>query len=410
MTKPSEHWTEIQGGVTTPLKYQAAASSAGIKPGSTKKDLAILFSESASLSAALFTQNRVAAAPVLVSRRLLAEARGSVRALIVNSGNANACTGRRGIRDAESMARLTADALKIPAGSALVASTGVIGVTLPMDRIMRGIPAVLEKLSNQGGSDFSEAILTTDTRKKSCVVQSSIGGRMVTIAGVAKGSGMIQPRLATMLAFATTDANLSLPLLKKALHHAAKVSFNRVTVDGDTSTNDSLFLLANGASGARAIAKEDRWFDHFQQGLTQVCTSLARQIAQDGEGAKKFIEVNVREGRTAKECEQVARAIANSPLVKTAIAGADANWGRIICAAGYSGVPFDPERLNIALNGLQVCRHGQPMGFDERRAKELLQEPEVQIDVSLGRGRQAATVWTCDLTEDYIKINALYRT
>ena len=183
MTKPSEHWTEIQGGVTTPLKYQAAAISAGIKPGSTKKDLAILFSESASLSAALFTQNRVAAAPVLVSRRLLAEARGSVRALIVNSGNANACTGRRGIRDAESMARLTADALKIPAGSALVASTGVIGVTLPMDRIMRGIPAVLEKLSNQGGSDFSEAILTTDTRKKSCVVQSSVGGRMVTIAG-----------------------------------------------------------------------------------------------------------------------------------------------------------------------------------------------------------------------------------
>jgi glutamate N-acetyltransferase / amino-acid N-acetyltransferase len=410
MTKPSEHWTEIEGGVTTPLKYQAGAISAGIKPGSTKKDLAILFSESPSSAAALFTRNRVAAAPVLVSRRLLAEARGSVRALIVNSGNANACTGRRGMHDAEQMAMMAANALKIPVGSALVASTGVIGLPLPMDRITRGIPAIVEKLSNQGGSDFSEAILTTDTRKKSCIVQSSMGGQLVTIAGVAKGAGMIQPRLATMLAFATTDANLSLPLLKKALRHAAEISFNRITVDGDTSTNDSLFLLANGASGARAISKEDRWFDHFQQGLYHVCTSLARQIAQDGEGATKFITVNVRDGRTVRECEQIARTIANSPLVKTAISGADANWGRIICAAGYSGVPFNPERLNIALNGLQVCRRGQPTGFDEGCAKELLQEPNVQIDVSLGRGRRSATVWTCDLTENYIRINALYRT
>ena len=410
MTRPSERWTEIQGSVTTPLKYQAAAISAGIKPGSTKKDLAILFSESPSLAAALFTRNRVAAAPVLISRKLLADGRGRVRALIVNSGNANACTGRRGIRDAERMAMLTAEVLKIPSGSALVASTGVIGLPLPMDRITHGIPAVVTKLSNQGGADFSEAILTTDTRKKSCVVQCSIAGRRVTIAGAAKGAGMIQPRLATMLAFATTDASLSLPLLKKALRHAAEVSFNRVTVDGDTSTNDSLFLLANGASGTRAISTEDRSFDLFRQGLIHVCTSLARQVAQDGEGASKFVTVNVRNGRTVRECEQIARTIANSPLVKTAIAGADANWGRIICAAGYSGVSFDPERLNIVLNGLQVCRHGQPTGFDEGRAKQLLQEREVQIVVSLGRGRQSATVWTCDLTEDYIRINALYRT
>jgi glutamate N-acetyltransferase/amino-acid N-acetyltransferase len=410
MTGPSDRWMEIEGGVTTPLKYKAAALAAGIKPGSQKKDLAILFSELPALGAALFTRNRVAAAPVLISRRLLLEGRGRVRALIVNSGNANACTGKRGLQDAERMARMAAGALKIPKGSALVASTGVIGLALPMDRITRGIPKVVERLSNHGGPDFSEAILTTDTRKKNCVVRSRLGGRAVAIAGTAKGAGMIQPRLATMLAFLTTDASLSLSLLKEALRLAAEVSFNRVTVDGDTSTNDSLFLLANGANGAPTISRKGRSFNHFLQGLLHVCTSLAQKIARDGEGASKFISVNVNGGRTSLECERVARSIANSSLVKTAIAGADANWGRIICAAGYSGVPLNPERVDISLNGLQVCRRGQPTRFDEVRAKELLQNPEIQIDVRLGQGHHSATVWTCDLTEDYIRINALYRT
>jgi glutamate N-acetyltransferase / amino-acid N-acetyltransferase len=411
MTRQNEGWKEIEGGVTTPLEYEAAALSVGIKPGSQKKDLAILYSKSPAWGAALFTQNRVPAAPVIISRRLLQEGRGRLRALIVNSGNANACTGKRGLHDAERMTRLTADALKVPVRSVLVASTGVIGLPLPMGRIAHAIARVAEQISNRGGLDFSEAILTTDTRRKGCVVQSRWGGRVVTIAGAAKGAGMIQPRLATMLAFLTTDAQLPVLLLKKALRRAAEVSFNRLTVDGDTSTNDSLFLLANGASGAPAISQESRSFDHFLSGLTQVCTSLAQQIARDGEGAAKFIAVRVSGGRTSHECERVARCIANSSLVKTAMAGADANWGRIICAAGYSGVPLSPERVDISLNGLQVCRRGQPTGFDERRAKRILQERDIQIDVHLGRGgRDSATVWTCDLTEDYIKINALYRT
>ena len=409
MRRSSKGWMEIDGDITSAAGYRAAAVIAGIKQGSSKKDLALLCSESPAWGAAVFTRNRVAAAPVQVSREMLAKSRGRVRAIVVNSGNANACTGRQGMRDAVRMTTLVAEKLELPPSTVLVASTGVIGQRMPMHRIAAATPRVVESLSRQGGADFSEAILTTDTRKKICVVRCRFGRSTVTVAGTAKGSGMIQPHMATMLAFIATDAAISSPLLRRALRSATAVSFNRLTVDGDTSTNDCVFLVANGASGAPRISSSGKAFGQFRIGLEWVCASLARQIARDGEGARKLLEVCVTGGRHEREAERVARAIANSPLVKTAMAGADANWGRIICAAGYSGVALDPARVNISLNGLQVCRRGQPVAFDERHAKSLLAGSDILIEVSLNRGISKATIWSCDLTEDYIKINASYR-
>lgn len=409
MSKARQHWIEIAGSITSPHKYRAAAICAGIKPGSQKKDLAVLHSEIPAIGTALFTRNRVVAAPVIVSQKHLQTLGRWVQSIIVNSGNANACTGKTGLHNATQMAFWTARALGIKTQQVLVASTGVIGQPLPMKRIAVGLPPLMKCLSPDGGFDFSDAIMTTDTRRKICVVQSSGLGTPVTIAGTAKGSGMIHPRLATMLAFITTDAALLGPLLKQALEEAVAVSFNRVTIDGDTSTNDSIFLLANGASGATKIVRRNESFKHFSEGLTQVCTSLSRQIARDGEGARKLIAVIVSGGRTVQEADRVARSIANSPLVKTAMAGADANWGRILCAAGYSGVAFDPSRVHIVLNGLSVCRNGQPTGYDEALAKRLLEQEEIQIDVNLHRGNKSVTMWTCDFTEDYIRINASYR-
>lgn len=408
--RPPQGWREIAGYITAPLKYTAAAVRAGIKPNSQKKDLAVLFSEIPAQTAALFTLNRVVAAPVLVSQKHLRSSHGQAQAIIVNSGNANACTGKSGLQDARKIVQLAASALGIESHSVLVASTGVIGQRLPIDKMTLALPRALEKLSERGGAEFSEGILTTDTCTKNCVVESVEAGRTIRIAGTAKGSGMIHPNLATMLAFITTDANLTLPLLNKALRDAGEVSFNRVSVDGDTSTNDSVFLLANGANGVPKITKRGKSFDHFRAGLTYVCSSLSRQIAQDGEGARKLVTIIVQGGKSVQEAERVGRAIATSPLVKTAMAGADANWGRILCAVGYSGAAIDPSRVEIAVNNLQVCQRGQGIRFDESRAKKLLSQSEIQIEVQLRRGRHSATFWTCDFTEDYIRINASYRT
>ncbi len=269
---------------------------------------------------------------------------------------------------------------------------------------------MVRQLSTDTGIDFAEAIMTTDTRRKVCVVQSRVDGRLVTIAGVAKGAGMIQPRMATMLAFVTTDDLLTLSLLKKALRKAVESSFNRVTVDGDTSTNDSIFLFCNGQSRLEPIRAPGWRLDHFNHGLKQVCVSLAMQIARDGEGAKKMIQVKVDRAKTNAEAERVARAIANSPLVKTAMAGADANWGRILCAAGYSGAPINAHRVDIFLNGIAVCRHGEPVDFDETQAKSSLCGKDIRIELNLNRGKGSAVIWTCDLTEGYIHINGSYRT
>lgn len=409
MKKPTEIWHEIEGTITSPSGYRAGAVSAEIKAGSKKKDLAILYSETPASGAGLFTKNQVVAAPVVVSRKHLQQAQGHVRAIIVNSGNANACTGPTGLRDARQMTQFAAAALQMQTAETLVASTGTIGNTLPMIRIERAMPGLIQRLSGSHGEEFSDAILTTDTRRKVCVLRSARGKNPVTIAGTAKGSGMIHPQMATMLAFITTDAYLPPNLLHGSLKQAVAVSFNRITVDGDTSTNDSVFVMANGSNQNARISGVGAALDHFQEGLTRVCTSLARQIVRDGEGAKKLISITVSGSCSVLEAERMGRSIANSPLVKTAVAGADANWGRIICAAGYSGVSFDPDRVDIRLNGLLVCRGGRPASFDEKRASRLLKAADVQIDVLLHLGRSSATVWTCDLTEGYIKVNASYR-
>jgi glutamate N-acetyltransferase/amino-acid N-acetyltransferase len=402
-------WVEADGGITAPCKFKAAAVCAGIKPQSQKLDLAILISEVPSIVAGVFTQNRVVAAPILVSRDQITQSHGRAQAVIVNSGNANACTGKSGLHAARQMAIQTSKALGILPTATLVASTGVIGQQFPLEKIITALPVLTQKLSREAAPEFAEAIMTTDTRRKICVLESHRYGRPVTIAGTAKGSGMIHPRLATMLAFLTTDVGISQSLLKAALRDAVAVSFNRITVDGDTSTNDSVFLFANGASEASRVSRQGKAFDHFQDGLTQVCVSLAKQIVRDGEGANRFIEIVVQGGRTAQEADRVARAIANSPLVKTALAGADANWGRIICAAGYSGASINPSSIDIRLSGVEVCRRGQACTFDEARVRALLQMPEIQVQMLLHRGRFSTTVWTCDLTENYIRINASYR-
>jgi glutamate N-acetyltransferase/amino-acid N-acetyltransferase len=410
MANNSKRWIEIEGSVTTPAGYRASAVCARIKPGSKRKDLALLVSDRPAVGAGLFTQNRVVAAPITVSERHLKGSAGKVQAIVVNSGNANACTGARGMKGAEKMTEEISRRLQLIPEATLIASTGVIGKSLPWSRINRAFPKLLSGLSHDGGESFSDAILTTDTCRKLSILRSKLGGQTVTVAGTAKGSGMIHPRMATMLAFITTDVAITAHLLREVLSESVAVSFNRISVDGDTSTNDSIFILANGASGCRKIIRRDTAFEHFKEGLLQVCISLARQIARDGEGAKKLITLEVRGSRTIAEAEQVARAIANSPLVKTALAGADANWGRIICAAGYSGASIDPSQVDIALNGLKVCRHGQATRFDEVLAKRLLERPDIRVDVNLHRGRASTTFWTCDLTEEYIRINASYRT
>jgi glutamate N-acetyltransferase/amino-acid N-acetyltransferase len=410
MRKNRQAWVEIDGEVTAPRGFLAAVVSAGVKPGTLRDDLALLCADGPAHAAGVFTKNLVVAAPVVVSRSHLAVSRGRVRAIIVNAGNANACTGRHGLKDAERMTDAAGAALGVAAHSTLVASTGVIGVPLPIHRIVRAVPALASRLSSTGGRDFSRAILTTDTRRKVCAFRSERAGKVLTIAGAAKGSGMIHPRLATMLAFITTDAAVAPGLLKAALVEAAAVSFNRVTVDGDTSTNDSVFLLANGASGAKPVASRGAAWSHFVDGLTKVCTSLARQIARDGEGARRLVEVVVKGAASEADADRIARAIANSPLVKTAVAGADPNWGRIACAAGYAGVPLDPARLDIAINGIPVCRRGQDAGADEKTVARALMKPEVRLDVDIHRGAARAVVWTCDFTKEYININASYRT
>jgi len=403
-------WDIIEGGITSPAGFLASSVHAGIKPGSEKDDLGLLFSTHPADCAAIFTKNRVVAAPVMLSRENLKTSGGRLRAIIVNSGNANACTGSSGVRAASEMAGRVARELAVSPGSIGVASTGVIGVQLPLKKVTDAIPKAVAALSPDGGDAFANAILTTDTRMKTLTVKGRLGGRDVTISGCAKGSGMIHPRMATMLAFITTDASASPQVLKRALVEAAAVSFNCVTVDGDTSTNDSLFLMANGASGSKPFSAGSTAFKGFADGVAIVCRALSRQIAADGEGATKLVEVEVRGARTPGEADLVGRAVANSPLVKTAMAGGDANWGRIICAAGYSGANVDPDRIDIDLCGVPVCKKGAATPFNEKKLARLLEKPEVSIRLSLNCGRAKAVIWTCDMTEGYIRINGSYRT
>jgi glutamate N-acetyltransferase/amino-acid N-acetyltransferase len=403
-------WEQIDGHIATPAGFRAAAVAAGIKKAKGALDLSLIVSDAEGTSAAgMFTTNRVAAAPVLVSKHHLALSRGQARAIIVNAGNANAATGRAGLEAAENTATAVAKLLRVPVEQILVASTGVIGVPLKFDLITQKLPALNEALSSDDAASVTRAIMTTDTFPKCCVLRSKSAGENVHIAGIAKGAGMIHPRMATMLSFITTDAAIKPRLLETMLSEAVEGSFNRISVDGDTSTNDTVLMLASGASGVavRPGNRSRRW---FMEGLVQLTESLAKMVARDGEGAKKLVTIEVTGARTPLDAERVARALANSPLVKTAIAGSDPNWGRILCAAGYSGARFDPNRVDIRVNDFYLCRQGLDTGFDEAEARRELDRKELTIRIDLHAGSASTRFWTCDLTHDYITINASYRT
>jgi len=377
-------------------------------------DLSLICADVPCAAAAMFTTNRVEAAPVLYDRELL-QTRQRVQAVVINSGIANACTGERGLRNVQQVAEWVGGALCIPSSAVFVMSTGVIGQHLPMSKIATGIADASRVLSTDGGYAAARAIMTTDTRPKEAGAQVEIGGKTVTIAGMCKGAGMIHPNMATMLAMLVTDGAVERDVLQSALETVVDRTFNMITVDGDTSTNDTVLLLANGkAKNAMLADRASVDYQALVDGLLPVATALAQSIVRDGEGASKFVTIQVTGAPSSRGAKRVAKTIANSTLVKTAIYGEDANWGRVICAAGYSGVEIDPGRLSLRLENesgsLHLVQDGAPLELDERRAAAILAGDEVTWRLDLGLGRAEATVWTCDLTHAYVDINAHYRT
>ncbi|MEQ8201357.1 MAG: bifunctional glutamate N-acetyltransferase/amino-acid acetyltransferase ArgJ [Syntrophomonadaceae bacterium] len=398
----------IDGSVTAPQGFLAQGVEAVIKKAD-KKDVAIICSTHPATAAGLFTTNIVRAACVDVDRAHLED--GSARAIVVNSGNANACTGQRGWDDTIEMARLTGQLLGVDPHEVLVASTGVIGVAMPMDRIEQGIRAAAAGLSRDGANNAAQAIMTTDLVSKEIAVETEIDGQWVHIGAMAKGSGMIHPNMATMLCFITTDAAISSQCLHQMLAASTGRSFNMISVDRDTSTNDMVLILANGLAGNKCIDSPGSTAGKvFQEALDFVCISLARMIARDGEGATRLIEVRVTNADSYSTASTVARSITASNLTKAAVFGEDANWGRILAAAGYSGAQFDPGKVDIYLGSVQMASNGMGLEFDEDRARQELQQDPVIIRVDMKAGREQATAWGCDLTYDYVKINAAYRT
>jgi glutamate N-acetyltransferase/amino-acid N-acetyltransferase len=403
----SKYFPTVRGGIAAAKGFQAAGLHCGIKKG--KKDLAVIFSELPATVAAVFTTNRTLAEPLIVDKLQL-KSNHTCSAVVINSGNANACTGRRGLEDAWTTIKEAARTLKLPSKHVLVSSTGVIGKTLPIGRLKAGIRVAAKHLSQDGHSEAAEAILTTDRHPKESAVRFRIGSKTVTIGGMAKGSGMIAPNMATMLAFVTTDAVISHTLLQRALQKAVAGTFNRITVDGDTSTNDMVLLLANGLAKNLPIRTLGPTYEKFYAGLEHVLATLAKMIAQDGEGATKLIEVVVTGAKREGDAVLAARAIANSNLVKTAVHGADANWGRIIAAVGYSGIAFTPERVEISFDHLPILQKNFKATFSEEKARAALSKKHVNITVDLNLGKKSATYWTCDLSREYVSINASYRT
>jgi glutamate N-acetyltransferase/amino-acid N-acetyltransferase len=392
-----------------PQGFLFSGAVAGIKI-SGAPDLAVALAPAGAAAAAMFTSNRVVAAPVKVGRAILESSGGKVSALIVNSGNANCATGKTGLDDCTSICRQVAKALQCPVEEVFPSSTGVIGVPLPAQRILTALPALLQSTGSSAAhvDRFARAIMTTDTRRKTASVAFRCDGGTGTILGIAKGAGMIHPKLATMLVYLFTDVKVRPSQLKSLLKEAAGATFNRISIDGDTSTNDTVLLLASGASKATLAKPADK--SRFAAALTQVCGSLAKQIVGDGEGVQHVVALRIEQAASEAEAEQVARVIANSPLVKTAWAGADPNWGRVLAAVGYSGVPITPERVSIFFGPHQVCRKGGKAPFNEAKVHAYLKRPEFEIRVVLGMGRASATFWTCDLSAEYVKINAEYRT
>lgn len=399
-----------EGTITSPKGFRCGSVAAGLRK-KNRKDLGILVSDVPAVAAGVYTTNRVQAAPLKLTERTIKHGR-RLQAVVCNSGNANACTGEQGTHDAQTMQGWLAAGLGISPSLIGVCSTGVIGQYLPMDVIDKGIRNAVAKLgaSPEAGEGFCQAILTTDTVKKTACVSFTVNGQPVILAGCAKGSGMIHPNMATMMGFVCTDAAVDERALQRLLRDVTEKSFNRITVDGDTSTNDLVIAMANGLAGNTALDETHPDWLTFTAAFTYVCQSLAKQIARDGEGATKLIEVQVRQAATDTEAAQVAKAIIGSSLVKSAIFGTDANWGRILAAAGYSGAAIDPDTVDIFLGEIQVARDGMGIPFDEDAAKAYLEQEIIQIHVHLKQGEAEALAWGCDLTYDYVRINARYRT
>jgi len=392
--------------ITAPLGFKAAATACGVKPSGL--DLALIAADSAASAAAVFTQNRAQAAPVLVSREHVASGRS--RAIVVNSGCANAATGESGIRDAREMAAVTAAQLGCQAQEVIVASTGVIGVSLPMEKLRTGIVRAAAQLSREAGPDAARAILTTDTGPKEVLVELALDGATARIGGMAKGAGMIAPNMATMLAFFTTDAAVEARLLRRALREAVARSFNRITVDGDTSTNDMAVVLASGAVSAPGILEEGPAYAAFCEALGEAAQRLAEMIVRDGEGATRVAEIRVEGARSESDAERIARTVAESPLVKTALNGGDPNWGRVLAAVGRSGVELEIEQLEIRFGDVRVARGGQAEAYSEQAAHQAALADPVRIEIRLRAGSARAHMWTCDFSHGYVDINAHYRT
>lgn len=402
----------IEGSVTAPKGFTAAGVCASVKPSNkTKRDVALIYCEKKCTAAAVYTKNLVKSSAILVTQNHLAD--GYAQAVIVNSGNANTCNAD-GVEKAEKMCSLAADALGVDSNDVIVASTGVIGQVLPIEPIEKGVAMMKGNLSKEGGTDAAEAIMTTDTVKKEMAMEMTLGGKTVTVGGIAKGSGMIHINMGTMLSFVTTDAAISSEMLYEALKEAVEDSYNMVSVDGDTSTNDTLAIMASGLAGNPEITEKNQDYWDFVEGITEAFKQLAKKLAGDGEGATKLLICTVTGAKTKKDAVMVSKSVICSSLLKAAMFGADANWGRVLCAVGYSGADVDVTKVDVDFKSVKgeiaVCRNGAGIEFSEEKAKEILLEKEIEILVNVGDGEGKAQAYGCDLTYDYVKINGDYRT
>lgn len=394
-------------GVTFAKGFTAAGVKAGIKK-SGNLDVAVIYTKTQAVVAGTFTQNKVAAGPVYVSKEVVAT--GTAHAIVANAGCANACTGQQGLDDAHKMAQIAADELGVNADDVIVGSTGVIGVNLPMDKLEAGIKDAVANLSADGSDNAGRAIITTDTHSKSVTCEFELSGKTVRMGAIAKGSGMIRPNMATMLCYITTDIAIDQALLQKAVSGCVEKSFNMISVDGDMSTNDMVIVLANGEANNAKITEENADYQIFFDKLMMLCTELAKQIAADGEGASKFLTINVKGAKSFADAKTVGMAIANSPLVKTAFFGEDPNWGRVICAVGYSGADMVPEKTVVKFGGITIFANGTGATYDEKALAHVMKEKDIVIDIELNMGQEDATVWSCDLSYEYVKINGEYHT
>ena len=402
----------IDGGVCAAKGFRASGLHVGVKTkNKDKKDLALIVADKECTAAAVYTKNIVKAAPLHITKENLKDGKASV--VFANSGNANACAPL-GEENARRMCKSIATELGIKENEVLIASTGVIGQALPIEVVESGVKELVSNLSYEGSKDAASAIMTTDLTMKELAVEATVGGKEIKIGGIAKGSGMIHPNMGTMLAFLTTDCAISPEMIQKSLIDATNKSFNRVSVDGDTSTNDMLTLMANGLAENKEITEPNSDYEAFAEALNTLCVELAKMIAADGEGATHLIICNVKGTKTEDEAEKISKSVISSTLTKAALFGTDANWGRVLCAMGYSGVDFDPDTVNIAFESkaghISVCEKGRGLPFDEAKAKEILKEHDITIDINLSAGAAECTCWGCDITYDYIKINGDYRT